>query len=56
MRFYDYDGHIIEVAESIKVVATRLLSQGMTVEEIAVQFGDSVEVIEELLDYHNLKK
>ena len=33
IRFYDPDGHIIEVGESMKVVVKRFLRSGMTVEE-----------------------
>ncbi len=35
IRFYDLDGHIIEVGESMRVVVKRFLSQGMTVAETA---------------------
>ena len=35
VRFYDPDGHIIEVSESMKFVCRRFLQQGMTVEETA---------------------
>lgn len=35
VRFYDPDGHIIEVGENIKSVCCRFLSSGMTVEETA---------------------
>ena len=33
IRFYDPDGHIIEVGESMKVVVKRFLRSGMTIEE-----------------------
>jgi catechol 2,3-dioxygenase-like lactoylglutathione lyase family enzyme len=49
MRFYDFDGHLIEVSESLQFVAKRFLAQGLTIEEIAKRFGDSVEHIQELL-------
>jgi catechol 2,3-dioxygenase-like lactoylglutathione lyase family enzyme len=49
IRFYDFDGHLVEVAESLPFLAKRLVKQGLTLEEIAKQFGDSVEQIEELL-------
>ena len=35
IRFYDPDGHIIEVGESMKSVVDRFLSQGKTIAEIA---------------------
>ena len=51
IRFYDYDGHLIEVAESLQVLARRLLAQGLTMEEVAKSFGvgDTVEMIQEIL-------
>jgi catechol 2,3-dioxygenase-like lactoylglutathione lyase family enzyme len=33
IRFYDPDGHIVEVGESMKVVVKRFLRSGMTIEE-----------------------
>jgi len=49
MRFYDFDKNIIEIAESIPMVAHRFLQQGLTVEQIAERFGDSIETVENLL-------
>jgi catechol 2,3-dioxygenase-like lactoylglutathione lyase family enzyme len=49
IRFYDFDGHLIEVAESLQVLARRLLAQGMSIEEVAQRFGDSTETIQKLL-------
>jgi catechol 2,3-dioxygenase-like lactoylglutathione lyase family enzyme len=49
IRFYDFDGHLIEVAESLQVLARRLLVQGISIEEVAERFGDSVKTIQELL-------
>ncbi|MFC4653213.1 VOC family protein [Lactococcus nasutitermitis] len=49
MRFYDYDGHIIEIAESVAFVAKRFLAQGLSITEIAERFGDSEAVVEELI-------
>jgi hypothetical protein len=39
-RLYDPDGHIIEVGESMAVIARRYLAEGKTVEETArlIQF------------------
>ncbi|MDO5844009.1 MAG: VOC family protein [Methanocorpusculum sp.] len=34
VRFYDPDGHIIEVGESIEFVCRRMLSKGMSVDEV----------------------
>lgn len=35
IRFYDPDGHIIEVAETLKAVCLRFLNNGLTAPEIA---------------------
>ena len=50
IRFYDYDGHIVELGEELKVVIKRFLAQGLTLEEIAERFGDSVEMVQQILD------
>ena len=34
-RFYDPDGHIIEIGESMESVAVRFFRKGMSVEEIS---------------------
>ena len=44
VRFYDPDGHIIEVGESMRRVVLRFLESGMTVEE-------TVEVSQHPLDF-----
>lgn len=50
VRIYDPDGHMIEVGESMAVIAQRYLAQGYTVEETAaiiqhpVSFVESVNV------------
>ena len=36
IRFYDLDGHIVEVGEDMKMVLKRFLASGMTMEEISV--------------------
>lgn len=35
VRFYDPDNHVVEVGESMKLVVTRFLRQGLSVEEAA---------------------
>lgn len=35
VRFYDPDGHIIEVGENMKVVCKRFLNSGMTPEQVS---------------------
>ncbi len=41
IRFYDLDGHIIEVGEDMKMVIKRSLASGMNMEEIAVKMDAS---------------
>lgn len=50
-HFYDLDGHIIEVGESMLFVAKRFLQQGMPVQEVyeRLQGTFSVAFLEELL-------
>ena len=50
IRFYDLDGHIIEVGEDMKMVIQRFLSTGMTVEEISRKMDASVEDLTKLLN------
>ena len=50
IRFYDPDGHIIEVGEDMKMVIKRFLASGMTMEEISVKMDASVEDLTKLLD------
>ena len=49
VRFYDLDGHIIEVGESMKMVIRRFLDAGMTMEEVSVKMDASVEDLTKLL-------
>ena len=50
IRFYDLDGHIIEVGEHMKMVIKRILSSGLTMEEISVKMDASVEDLTKLLN------
>ncbi|MEG0367872.1 MAG: VOC family protein [Coprobacillus sp.] len=45
VRFYDPNGHIIEVAESMKKIIKRFLSQGLTREEIAKKMNIPLDYI-----------
>lgn len=47
VRFYDLDGHIIEVGESMKKVAKRFLSRGFSYEEIAKIMNVPLDYIKE---------
>ena len=50
IRFYDLDGHIIEVGEDMKMVIKRFLASGMTMEEISVKMDISIEDLRKLLN------
>ncbi len=50
VRFYDLDGHIIEVGESMKMVIRRFLDSGMTMEEVSKKMDASIEDLEKLLN------
>ena len=50
IRFYDLDGHIIEVGESMKIVIQRFLSTGMTMEEISSKMDAYIEDLTKLLN------
>jgi catechol 2,3-dioxygenase-like lactoylglutathione lyase family enzyme len=49
IRFYDLDGHIIEVGEDMNMVIKRFLHTGMTMEEVSAKMAVSVEDLEKLL-------
>ena len=51
IRFYDLDGHIIEVGEEMKMVVHRFLASGMSMEEVSRKIGASIDNINKLL--HN---
>ena len=50
IRFYDLDGHIIEVGEDMKVVIKRFLDSGMSMEDVSVKMDVSVEDLTKLLN------
>ena len=45
VRFYDPDGHIIEVGESIKTVVHRFLGNGMTPEQVAERMDVPLKLV-----------
>lgn len=49
IRFYDPEGHIIEVGEEMKMVVNRFLSTGMTLEETSAKMGVSVADLRTIL-------
>jgi catechol 2,3-dioxygenase-like lactoylglutathione lyase family enzyme len=48
-RFYDPDGHIIEIGESLESTALRFFNGGMTVEEIHARIGMPIELINQII-------
>ena len=49
VRFYDLDGHIIEVGENMKMVVKRFLDSGMSMEETSKRMDVSIADLETLL-------
>ena len=49
VRFYDPDGHIIEVGEPMPVVCKRFREYGMTEEEVAVRMDVPVQYVHDCL-------
>ncbi len=45
IRFYDPDGHMIEVGENMSIVVKRFIAQGLSVEETAERMGVPVEYV-----------
>ena len=50
IRFYDLDGHLIEVGEDMKMVIKRFLNTGMTMEEVSERMDVSIGDMEKLLN------
>ena len=50
IRFYDLDGHIIEVGEEMKMVVKRFLATGMTMAEVSSKMDVSIEDLTKLLN------
>lgn len=49
VRFYDPDGHIIEVGENLKAVCRRFLNDGMTAEQVALRMDVPVTFVNRCL-------
>jgi catechol 2,3-dioxygenase-like lactoylglutathione lyase family enzyme len=49
VRFYDPDGHILEVGENISAVARRFADEGMTLKEVATRMDVKEEYVREWL-------
>lgn len=50
IRFYDLDGHLIEVGEDMQMVVRRFLNTGMTMEEVSGRMDVSIGDLEKLLN------
>jgi len=50
VRFYDPDGHIIEVGENMVAVVERFIKNGLSVEETAKRMDVSTKYIQSLLN------
>ena len=50
VRFYDLDGHVIEVGESMRKIIKRLLSQGFSYEELAHRLRVPLDYIKQIMD------
>ncbi|MCL1918917.1 MAG: VOC family protein [Peptococcaceae bacterium] len=50
VRFYDLDGHIIEVGENIVMVVKRFISSGLSIEETAKRMDVDVNYINSCLE------
>lgn len=50
VRFYDLDGHIVEVRETIKLDINRFYDSNMSMNEVSVKMESYVEDLEKLLN------
>lgn len=50
VRFYDLDGHVIEVGESMRKIIKRLLSQGFSYEELAQRLRVPLDYIKQIME------
>lgn len=49
VRFYDPDGHLIEVGEEMKMVVNRFLASGMSLAQVSKRMDVSIEDLEKVL-------
>jgi len=50
LHIYDLDGHILEVGEKFSHVLQRFMSEGMSVEEVAIRVGIPIVDVEKYLN------
>ena len=48
VRFYDPDGHIIEVCETLKKVVKRFLNKGLSYEEVSKLMGLPIDYVKKI--------
>lgn len=48
VRFYDPDGHVIEVGEAMPAVVQRFLKQGLSLKDTAARLGIPLEAVQEM--------
>jgi uncharacterized glyoxalase superfamily protein PhnB len=46
--FYDFDGHIVELAEPMSTTIARMLAQGMTVEAVVQKTAMPLEIVQQI--------
>jgi len=50
VRFYDPDGHVIEVGENMRVVTQRFIDMGLSIGETAKRMGIAEEYVQSMLN------
>jgi hypothetical protein len=50
VRLYDPDGHILEIGESMAVIARRFVREGKTIEETAALIQHPLAVVEAMVE------
>jgi hypothetical protein len=48
IRFYDPDGHVVEIGEPMPAVISRFLGQGLSVEEVARRTSMPLEIVQQM--------
>lgn len=49
MRFYDPDGHVIEIGEPMEAVVWRFYTQGLTIQEVCERSSMPIEFVERVI-------
>jgi len=48
IRFYDPDGHVVEIGEPMPVVISRFLGQGLSADEVAQRTSLPLEIVQQI--------